>query len=129
MLPERIEKLKQEYTGKYVVIDTERPEFARLREVVGRVRTINYNGKALVEFDGSDRTWHDLELDYLKVVDKSGPNGDKEKSETASVKAPEVEPEQTAATAPTQKLSRLELARLQKSVSESEKEGNEKEAD
>ena len=111
------------------MIDTQRPEFVRLREVVGQVRTINYNGRALVEFDGSDRTWYDLELDYLKVVDKSQPNGDEEKPEAAAAKTPTAKPQQSAETTPTQKLSRLELARLQKTTSDSDKKGNEKKAD
>ena len=119
MLPERIEKLKQEYAGQYVVIDTECAELARLKDIVGRVRTVNFNGRVLVEFDGPDRAWYDLELDDLKVVDKSQPNGDGETSASTAKKTPTAEPEPTAETAPTQKLSRLELARLQKTAPES----------
>jgi hypothetical protein len=67
---ERIEKLKQEYTDKCVVVDGRRPELARFKGMVGRVKTINFNGFALVEFDGNEnRGWHDVELDHLKVVD------------------------------------------------------------
>ena len=113
MLPERIEKLKQEYAGQYVVIDTECAELARLKDIVGRVRTVNFNGRALVEFDGPDRTWHDLELEYLKVIDKSESNGTESPVADNTDKAPN-KPKPTEEIPPTQKLSRLELARLQK---------------
>jgi len=115
MYVERIEKLKQEYAGQYVMIDSDRPELARLKNVLGQVRTVNFNGRALVEFDGADRTWYDLEIDYLKVIDKSQPNGTEETASgsVAKASAPN-KPEPTDEVPPTQKLSRLELARLQK---------------
>ncbi len=129
MLPERVEKLKQEYAGQYVVIDTECAELARLKDIVGRVRTVNFNGRVLVEFDGPDRAWYDLELDYLKVVDKSQSNGSPsssngETSASTAKKTPTAEPEPNSETAPIQKLSRLELARLQKPTPESEAKPN-----
>ena len=114
---ERIEKLRQEYAGQTVMIDSDRPELARLKDVLGQVRTVNFNGRALVEFDGADRTWYDLELDYLKVIDKSQPNGTEEIAPQSDTKEPAAnKPEPTEEPAPTQKLSRLELARLQKAA-------------
>jgi hypothetical protein len=117
MYVERIEKLKQEYTGQIVMIDSDRPELARLKNVPGKVRTVNFNGRALVEFDGVDRTWYDLEIDYLKVVDKSEPNGTEAPAAEPLSKAPN-KPEPSDEIPPTQKLSRLELARLQKAGTE-----------
>jgi len=100
MLGERIEKLKQEYTGQCVVVDSRRPELARFAGMAGRVKTVNFNGCALVQFEGAGPSWCDIELDYLKVVDR-----------------PKLEPaEAPAEMESTQKLSRLELARLEKQV-------------
>jgi len=121
MYVERIEKLKHEYTGQYVMIDSDRPELAQWKDIPGQVRTVNFNGRALVEFDGADRAWHDLELDYLKVIDKSQPNGIEELASEIIAKASSNKPEPTDEPAPTQKLSRLELARLQKASTAGEK--------
>ena len=73
MLPERVEKLRFEYTDQYVVVEGNLPQLARYKGKIGRVHTINVNGRALVEFE-NDRGRYDLELDYLKVVDKPTPN-------------------------------------------------------
>lgn len=71
MVFEHIEKLKQEYTDKYVVVDGSRPELRRFNDMTGVVKTVNMNGRALVEFDGHlNIGWYDIELDFLKVVDK-----------------------------------------------------------
>jgi hypothetical protein len=118
MLPERIEKLKQEYTDQYVVVDGERPELARFKDLIGRVKTINFAGRALVEFEGNDnRGWYDIELDYLKVVDKPEPEPAAEQGEAAAKARP------TKANAPSkceaeEKLSPLELARMEKQAEE-----------
>lgn len=66
-----IEKLKQEYTDKYVTVDEQRPELQRFGHMTGIVKTVNMNGRALVEFDGLENIgWYDIEIDFLKVVDK-----------------------------------------------------------
>ena len=71
MVFENIEKLKQDYTDKYVVVDASRPELRRFRHLTGVVKTVNMNGRALVEFNGNENIgWYDIELDFLKVVDK-----------------------------------------------------------
>ena len=106
MLPERVERLRHEYTDQYVVIEGGVPEQVRFKGKVGQVRTINLNGRALVEFEG-DRGRYDLELDYLKVVDKPKPKAPPAKAKAAS-KDPEKKP------APKEKLSELELARQKK---------------
>jgi hypothetical protein len=114
MLPERIEKLKLEYTDKYVVVDGDRPELARFKDFVGQVKTINFNGRALVEFDGnSNRGWYDIELDYLKVVDKPEPKPVVPKGKAAA-KAPAKKTDAAAKKERKEKLSALELARLEK---------------
>jgi len=68
MLPERIEQLKRQYTGRCVTVDAQRPELARMAGKLGHIKTINFNARALVQFDEFDPSWYDIDLDYLKVV-------------------------------------------------------------
>ncbi len=76
-----IEKIKQEYTDKYVMVDPQRPELARFADVVGQVKTVNMSGRALVEFLDYHLNigWFDIELEFLKVVDKPLPKALTEK--------------------------------------------------
>ncbi|NLF08300.1 MAG: hypothetical protein GX594_10015 [Pirellulaceae bacterium] len=67
MTPERIEQLKREYTGRRVLVDESRPELARLAGTPGRVVTVNFNGNALVQFEGRDASWHEIDPAYLKL--------------------------------------------------------------
>jgi hypothetical protein len=94
-----IEKIKQEYTDKYVVVDAQRPELARFANVVGQVKTVNMSGRALVEFlDYHLNTgWFDIELEFLKVVDKPEPKAKEEKK--PALKA-EAKPAEAKAAAP-----------------------------
>ena len=75
MVFEHVDKLKQEYTDKFVEVDTERPELARFKGHVGQVKTVNHSGRALVEFHEYHLNigWYDIEVDYLKVVDPPQP--------------------------------------------------------
>lgn len=67
MSPEMIEQLRREFTGQRVTVDARRPELTRWANVPGRVVTINGNGRALVEFEGADPSWHDIAPDFLKL--------------------------------------------------------------
>ena len=74
MVFEHIEKLKREYTDKYVSIAHMVPELKRFEGRTGIVRTVNMSGRALVEFLGtSDISWYDIDIDYLKIVDQPPP--------------------------------------------------------
>ena len=75
MFADKIEQMKRDFTDKYVLVDGTRPELARFRDVVGRVKTVNMNGRALVEFDEYHLNigWYDIAPEYLKVVDKPPP--------------------------------------------------------
>ncbi len=65
-----IENLQRQFTDKYVVVDEAIPELARFGGHVGQVKTINMNGRALVQFDAWNNIgWYDIEVDCLKVVD------------------------------------------------------------
>ena len=112
MVSEQIEKIKQEYTDKYVVADANRPELARFRDHVGQVRTVNMNGRALVEFIDYHLNigWYDIDLDYLKVVDKPAP---KEKAQAKKPAAKKPTAKKQATAGGEKKLSPLEMARMQ----------------
>src|SRR4051812_30755390 len=89
MFGEQIEQVKRDYTDKYVLVDASRPELARFRDVVGRVKTVNMNGRALVEFDEYHLNigWYDIAPEYLKVVDKPPPKPPKPEAKKAAPKA------------------------------------------
>ena len=71
MVSNHVDKLKLEFFDKYVAVDDARPELRRFKGLVGHVKTVNMSGRALVEFDGpKDLGWHDIEIDYLRVVEK-----------------------------------------------------------
>ena len=88
MVAEQIERMKQQYTDKYVVVDATRPELARFRDVVGRVKTVNMNGQALVEFDEYHLNigWYDIAPEFLKVVDKPPPKAPKPEAKKTPAK-------------------------------------------
>ena len=65
----RCEQLKQEWTDQYVEVNADRPELARFAGLVGRVVTVNFNSKAIVDFE--DGGWYDITAseEYLKRLD------------------------------------------------------------
>ena len=114
---ERVEKLRLEYTDQYVVVIDGLPQYARFKGKVGQVRTINVNGRALVEFEG-DRSRYDFELDYLKVVDKPKPKAPPAKAKKPAKPTTKEKPKEEPA--PKEKLSELELARQKKDAAKPE---------
>ncbi|QDT17298.1 hypothetical protein [Alienimonas californiensis] len=66
----RPEELKTEWTGRAVAVRAAAAvgSLARFRGRTGRVRTVNMNGRALVQFDGADETWFDLDPAALEPV-------------------------------------------------------------
>jgi hypothetical protein len=74
MTLETIQRLRQQYTDQYVVVDASRPELVRFKGMTGQVKTVNMNGRALVQFDGTgDRGWYDIAPEFLTIVDKPPP--------------------------------------------------------
>ncbi len=63
------EALKREWTDQLVKVNPERPELKRFADIVGRVVTVNYNNKALIDFQ--DGGWYDIaaSTDYLIKLD------------------------------------------------------------
>jgi len=69
-----IERLKAEWTDKYVVIESSAPELARFAKATGFVKTVNMNGRCLVEFDQYNNIgWYDIDPTALKIVPKPLP--------------------------------------------------------
>lgn len=52
------EALKKEWTDQYVSVNANQAELKRFHGVVGRVVTVNWNNKALVDFQ--DGGWYDI---------------------------------------------------------------------
>jgi hypothetical protein len=102
---EQIERLKAEWTDKYVVVAARAPELARFARATGQVKTVNMNGRCLVEFDQFNNTgWYDIDPAALKVVPKPQPKPaePKEKAKPAAAKpaaAPAPKPAAKAAAA------------------------------
>lgn len=84
-LIDRAEQLKKELTDKWVVVSSTAPELKRFASLTGRVKTVNMNCRALVEFDnGIDISWYDIEPGYLTVVE--GPRARKVAAPAAEAK-------------------------------------------
>lgn len=107
MLIADAEKLKNELTDKYVVVNENVPELKRFVGLTGRVKTVNMNCRALVEFDGPvDISWYDIDPSCLIVVDAPQPK--------AKQAAPAAESKKAAAPKkPSGGKSPLEMARAQ----------------
>jgi hypothetical protein len=113
MFAEQIEKAKRDYTDKYVVVDATRPELARFRDVVGRVKTVNMSGRALVEFDDYHLNigWYDIDPEFLKFVDKPPPKEKKVEAKKAAPAAKEKPAAKPAAAAPA-KAGKMSVAEM-----------------
>jgi hypothetical protein len=80
-----IERLKAEWTDKYVVIDSPAPELSRFAKTTGTVRAVNMNGRCLVEFDQFNNiAWYDIDPSHLKVVTEPLPKPEKQAKATAA---------------------------------------------
>jgi hypothetical protein len=86
---ELAEKLKAKLTDKWVVVDAAVPELKRFAEWTGKVKTVNMNCRALVEFDGPvDISWYDIDPAFLTVVDAPRPKVKKAEAKPAAEKKP-----------------------------------------
>lgn len=52
------DSLRKEWIDQYVKVTDLRPELKRFAGLVGRVVTVNYNGKAVIDFQ--DGAWYDI---------------------------------------------------------------------
>jgi hypothetical protein len=67
--PADLETLRAQWTDRFVRVNPDKPELARFAGRVGRVVTVNCNGRALVDF--ALGPWTDIPAspDYLLLVD------------------------------------------------------------
>lgn len=72
---QRYEELKRQWTDQFVSVNAARPELKRFADQVGRVVTVNRNGKALVDF--ADGAWYDItaSTDFLTILDPAAAKG------------------------------------------------------
>ena len=63
------DELRTKWLDQYVKVNEQKAELKRFAGVVGRVVTVNYNGRALIDFQ--DGAWYDVPAsdDYLVKVD------------------------------------------------------------
>jgi hypothetical protein len=74
---EAAEELKRVWTDRLVMAKADRPELKRFEGRVGRVVTVNWSGKALVDF--GDGAWYDIpaSAEYLTALAADDPNRSK----------------------------------------------------
>jgi hypothetical protein len=102
MVFEHIEQLKRDWTDKYVVVDGSLPELRRFVGLTGTVKTVNYSGRALVEFDGNNNIgWYDIDTKFLKQIAEPLPKA--VKAEKTEKKAAPAKAEAPAAAKPAAK--------------------------
>jgi hypothetical protein len=67
----QIDELRREWTDQFVTVKPDRPELQRFAGTVGRVVTVNYNGKAVIDFQ--DGGWYDITAseEFLTRVDRA----------------------------------------------------------
>jgi hypothetical protein len=63
------DEVRKQWIDQFVKINENRPELKRFAGVIGRIVTVNYNGRALVDFQ--DGAWYDIPAsdEYLVKVD------------------------------------------------------------
>ncbi|HXD86777.1 MAG TPA: hypothetical protein VN641_09795 [Urbifossiella sp.] len=82
------EQLKAAWTDKYVRVKPGFPQYQRFEGKVGRVVTVNYGGKAIVDF--ADGAWYDLPAanDYLELVSDEDAKGKYDATANSAQKLP-----------------------------------------
>ena len=70
-----IDDLKREWTDQYVKVNARCPELLRFADIVGRVVTVNYSGRALIDFQ--DGGWYDItaSAEFLTKIDPAEAKG------------------------------------------------------
>ncbi|HJZ91680.1 MAG TPA: hypothetical protein VKE40_12470 [Gemmataceae bacterium] len=74
---ELAEELRRLWTDRLVMPKTDKPELKRFEGKIGRVVTVNWSGKALVDF--GDGAWYDVPAseEYLTTLAPDDPNRSK----------------------------------------------------
>ncbi|WP_020470810.1 hypothetical protein [Zavarzinella formosa] len=71
--PTTLEDLRDKWTDQFVRANPDKPEHKRFEGRVGRVVTVNWSGKAIIDF--ADGAWYDLPAseEYLTLVPADDP--------------------------------------------------------
>ena len=82
------EELKLAWTDKYVRMKPGFPEYERFEGKIGRVVTVNYGGKAIVDF--ADGAWYDIPASdaYMELVPEEDAKGKFDPTMTSAQKLP-----------------------------------------
>ncbi len=82
------EALKRTWTDKFVRIKPGHAEYERFKDKVGRVVTVNYGGKAIVDF--ADGAWYDIPASdaYLEVLPEEEAKGKYDPTANSAQKQP-----------------------------------------
>jgi hypothetical protein len=70
MTSEELTSLKETYTGRTVTVEAIRPELTRWANMSGRAITVNCNGRVIVQFEGADEAYYDIDPEYLIITEK-----------------------------------------------------------
>lgn len=64
-----LDQLREEWIDQLVMVTPARQELQRFAGIVGRVVTVNYNGKAIIDFQ--DGAWYDItaSAEFLTKLD------------------------------------------------------------
>jgi hypothetical protein len=82
------DELKRTWTDKFVRVKNGFPQYERFSGKVGRVVTVNYGGKALVDF--ADGAWYDIPAsnDFLELVSEEEAKGKYDATANSAQKLP-----------------------------------------
>jgi hypothetical protein len=85
---QQAEELKRIWTDRFVRVRTGFPQYARLERKVGRVVTVNFGGKAIVDF--ADGAWYDIPAtdEYLELVGDDDAKGNYDPTANSAQKFP-----------------------------------------
>ncbi len=66
-----LDTLKDAWIDNYVTVNDQIPELKRFAGIVGRVVMVNYNGKAIIDFQ--DGGWYDITAapEFLTKIDRA----------------------------------------------------------
>jgi hypothetical protein len=82
------EELKAVWTDRYVRVKPGFAQYRRFEGKIGRVVTVNYGGKAIVDF--ADGAWYDVPAssDYLELVPEEEARGKYDATANSAQKVP-----------------------------------------
>ena len=82
------QELKQTWTDKFVRVKTGLPQYERFAGKIGRVVTVNFGGKAIVDF--ADGAWYDIPAleEYLELVPEEEAKGKYDATANSAQKVP-----------------------------------------